>query len=95
MSRSRKLSTADSRGTRLEKLHTLAAVLAKSIDAEAAGEGKNLAQMARQYRETIKEIEEIEEAVSDEDEIGQILSERSADGKPGAVRKDRSKLQVQ
>ena len=42
--------------------------------------------MARQYRETLKEIEEIEGAQDDDDEISRILSERAAAGKPGAVR---------
>ena len=41
---------------------------------------------AKQYRETIKEIEEIRGVADDDDEIGRILSTREADGKSGAVR---------
>ena len=43
------------------------------------------------YRETIREIEEIE-GNDGADEISEILGKRDADGKPGAVRKDRTKL---
>ena len=51
---------------------------------------KSYAQLARQYRETLKEIEELEGAGDRDDEIGAILAERAADGKSGAVRKNRS-----
>ena len=47
-------------------------------------------QLAKQYRDTIREIEEIEGAEQNGNEIGAILAERKADGKPGAVRKDRT-----
>ena len=53
---------------------------------------RDLAALARQYRETLKEIEEIEGANDNDDEIGNILSARVADGKSGAVRKSRTKL---
>jgi hypothetical protein len=43
-------------------------------------------QLSRQYRETIKEIEEIKGMEKDDDEIGEILSARKADGKPDTVR---------
>lgn len=46
--------------------------------------------MAKQYRETIREIEEIEGVSADGDEISEILTNREADGKPGAVRKNRA-----
>lgn len=75
---------------RLEKLKELEAYLYEAMQEAAASA---LAPIAKQYRETIREIEEIEGAVSDDDEIEGILTERSADGKPGAVRKDRTKLQ--
>ena len=46
--------------------------------------------LAKQYRETIKEIEEIEGGVDQSDEIAQILN--SQNGEPGAIRKDRAKV---
>ena len=76
------------RGTRLEKLKELARVLAKELD--TAEDRKLIPQLARQYRETIREIEEIEGAGVADDEIGAILAGREADGKPGAVRKNRA-----
>ena len=50
----------------------------------------NCLALAKQYRETVREIEEIEGAESNGDEIGEILSIRQAAGKPGAVRKNRA-----
>ena len=84
----RKLSSATRRGTRLEQLKVLAAILAKQID--NPGEKDNVSQLAKQYRETIREIEEIEGVTDDGDQIAEILSEREADGKSGAVRPSRS-----
>lgn len=77
-------------GTRLEQLKELLRILADEID-ERPG-ARDLAQLSRQYRETLKEIEEIEGAGDQDDEIGEILGNRAADGKPGAVRKDRTGL---
>ena len=74
-------------GTYIEKLEALAAYLAERLegasDKEAAG-------LARQYRETIQEIERMKGMEEKDDEIAELLSERAADGKPGAVRQDRS-----
>ena len=72
---------------RLEKLKELEARLHGAMD---YADSKSLAQLARQYRETIREIDEIEGSVDPDDEIAEILSGREADGKPGAVRKNRS-----
>ena len=52
---------------------------------------RTVASLAKQYRETIKEIEEIE-GVASGDEIEKILQARESDGKSGAVRKDRTKV---
>ena len=71
-------------GTRLEQLKELLRILADGID-ERPG-ARDLAQLSRQYRETLKEIEEIEGAEQNEDDISEILSERAATGKSGAVR---------
>lgn len=71
-------------GTRLEQLKELLRILADEID-ERPG-ARDLAQLSRQYRETLKEIEEIEGAEQNGDDISEILSERAAAGKSGAVR---------
>lgn len=85
-----KMKTVTARGDRLKQLKTLASVLAQNID--GCEDARALPQLAKQYRETIREIEEIEGAQHHGDEIGAILTERQADGKPGAVRKNRAAL---
>ncbi len=72
---------------RLEKLRELEAMLKANLQ---TSDVRSLAGIAKQYRETIKEIEEIEGGENDGDEIAQLLGERDADGKAGAVRPDRS-----
>lgn len=72
---------------RLEKLKALEARL--MIAMEEADE-RSLPAIARQYRETLKDIEEIEGEGNNNDEIGEILAARAADGKSGAVRKNRA-----
>ncbi len=74
--------------TRLEKLKELETDL-KELMSKA--NSRSYAALCRQYRETIKEIEEIEGQDCGEDEIEKLLSGR-ADGMPGAVRADRSKV---
>lgn len=89
MARARKMATVTASGTRLEQLENLAIVLAKQIDlctGKLDDSMKTVPQLAKQYRETIKEIEEIRGMEKDDDEIGEILSARKADGKPDAVR---------
>lgn len=71
-------------GSRLEKLKELERLLADELD--HPGDSKQIPQLARQYRDTIREIEEIEGTEINADEIGAILSDRGASGKPGAVR---------
>lgn len=85
----KKLKTVTCKGTRLEQLKALAQILAEKLDNP---EEQNTAQLARQYRETVNDIAEIEEYEDVDDELGRILSERESDGKPGAVHKDRSKF---
>ena len=85
MARRKKLKTVTASGTELEKLQTLALILAERID--AVEETKDTAQLARQYRETIRAIEELKEASESDDEVGEIITKRKTDGKPGAVRK--------
>lgn len=76
--------------SRLEKLKTLEADLRELM---SKSNSRTYAALAKQYRETLKEIEEIEGAGEPDDEIGKILQGREADGKPGAVRKNRTKVQ--
>lgn len=83
-----KMKTITARGKRLDQLRTLASILAKNID--ECADVRALPQLAKQYRDTVREIEEIEGADNNGDEIGEILAQRQADGKPGAVRKNRS-----
>jgi hypothetical protein len=69
--------------TRLGKLKWLVKRLEHDME---LCEIKELAALARQYREALKEIEEIEGAQQNDDDISEILSERAAAGKSGAVR---------
>ena len=71
-------------GTRLEQLKELLEILADEINDRPGA--RDLAQLSKQYRETLKEIEEIEGANLDGDEIAELLSNRESTGKPGAVR---------
>lgn len=69
---------------RVDQLKELLLVLAKQIDSKPGA--RDMASLSRQYRETLKEIEEIEGATDDDDDIGKLLAERDAAGKAGAVR---------
>jgi hypothetical protein len=69
--------------TRLDKLKELEERLFRSMN---DSDDKTLPALARQYRETIKEIEEIEGANSNDDAVAKILEERAGSGKAGAVR---------
>lgn len=88
MARQKKMATVTGDGSRLQQLENLALILAKQIDlcTGTIDGAKNMPQLSKQYRETIKEIEEIRGMEKDDDEIGEILSARKADGKPDAVR---------
>lgn len=72
--------------TRLEKLKELESDL-KTLMSKA--NSRSYAALCRQYRETIKEIEEIEGTDNGEDEITKLLNSR-ADGMPGTIRPNRS-----
>ena len=69
---------------RLNQLKKLLNVLAEAIDSKPGM--RDLAGLVRQYRETLREIEELEGGPKDEDELGALLSKRQSDGMPGAVR---------
>ena len=72
---------------RLIKLKLLQDKLELSLE---TCEDKSLAAIARQYRETMREIEEIEGADGNDDGIAEILSARKADGESTADSSDRS-----
>lgn len=82
------MKSITSSGSRLEQLKRLALVLAKNID--SCEDARLLPQLAKQYRDTIREIEEMEGVPRDDDEVGVILAQRQQDGKSGAVRTYRS-----
>lgn len=71
---------------RIEQLKELLLILAKEIDDQPGA--RDMASLVKQYRETVKEIEEIEGSGEQDDEISKILSD--SDGMPGAVRKSRA-----
>lgn len=65
------LKTATSGNDRLEMLKNLAAILASEIDeCESA---RDLAALARQYRETIREVDAIENGEDADDAIAAII----------------------
>ena len=65
--------------TRLEKLKELEASLYETM---GKANSRSMAALARQYRETIREIDEIEGTDGGDDEIAQLISKRN--GKAGA-----------
>ena len=61
-------------GTRIEQLKALALVIAERID--NGGDSHSMAQLSRQYRETLKEISELESDDDNSDPIAGILASR-------------------
>ena len=47
---------------------------------------RDLAALSRQYRETLREIDEIEGGPKEDDELGALLAQRQSDGRPSSVR---------
>ena len=72
---------------RLTKLKQLEAKLETALD---ECEGDKVAPIAKQYRETLREIEELEGQKGNNDDISTILQKRQIDGLPGAVRQNKS-----
>ncbi|MBQ1576515.1 MAG: hypothetical protein IIZ83_06105, partial [Oscillospiraceae bacterium] len=64
-------SEMDNNASRLAQLKELLGILAEAIDQRPGA--RDLAQLAKQYRETLREIEDIE-GVETDDEIGDILA---------------------
>lgn len=73
---------------RLVQLKELLLIISRAIDSEPGA--RDLAQLCKQYRDTIKEIDEIEGNVKEDDEISEILGKRDAAGKSKPVRKNRA-----
>jgi hypothetical protein len=73
---------------RLEQLRELLLILAREID-DGPG-ARDMASLVKQYRETIKEIEEIEGNEPEDDEIAKLLGD--SDGVPGPVRKNNAEV---
>ena len=69
---------------RLEQLKELLCVLADAIDSQPGM--RDLAGLIRQYRETLREIEEIEGGPKEDDELCALLAKRQSDGRPSSVR---------
>lgn len=63
-------------GTHLEQLEQLAMELAAQID--SPDDKHSMAQLARQYRETIREIAELEDEDDDGDAIAKLIAKRDA-----------------
>ena len=74
---------------RLEYLREQVEVL---LAARAAASERALAGICKELRETLKEIEGIEGADANDDEIAAVIQKRDAQGKSRAVRKDRTKV---
>ena len=64
------------RGDRLAQLIALKKKLAEALD--DCDSKRDLASLSRQYRETLREIEELEKDDDDLDEIARILANRQA-----------------
>ena len=87
--RRKKLKTVTANGTHIEQLKALAKLLAEKLDDPME---QNTAQLAKQYRETINDIAELEGYDDIDDELSRIISDREADGKSGAINSDSSKF---
>lgn len=72
---------------RLMKLKDLEARLRIALD---ECEDEKIAPLAKQYRETLREIDEIEGLKGNNNDISDILRKRQIDGLPGAVRQNKS-----
>lgn len=67
-------------GTRIEQLKNLSLVLASCID--QGDDEHSMAQLVRQYRETLREIAELEDDDGDNDEIAAIIADKASSRRP-------------
>ena len=78
MPRRKSIKSVTRKGTQLEQLKTLALTLAENLD-DPLIDPKNIASLARQYRETINQIAAIEGTDDEGDAIDEIFKRRNAD----------------
>ncbi|WP_161555427.1 hypothetical protein [Paraeggerthella hongkongensis] len=78
MAREGSLADAAGDGDQLSQLKTLALLLASDID---AAESREVPGLARQYRETLRDIRELEGGEDDGDEVNEVVL-RLRSGKP-------------
>ena len=76
--------------SQIVQLENLLEILAAAIDNNPGA--RDLSQLVKQYRETLNELEGLKNEVINDDEIASILSDRKADGKSGALRKNDSNV---
>ena len=69
-------------GDRLDALRNLALIIAAEID--TGGDGHSMAQLVRQYRETLREIAELEDGADVVDEIAELIASHGTPRKAGA-----------
>ena len=80
------LNSVNKNGDRVEKLKELSRVLAKQIDKAAKElDFRSVPALAKQYRETIRELEELTGEGGDDD-IDELIRRRKDTGAAGAVR---------
>ena len=75
-----------------DRLSKLKELEAKLYEAMGSADYRELPSLAKQYRDTLREIEALEGMNKGDDEIGEILGRREAAGKSRAVRKNRTKV---
>ena len=80
------------REERVEQLRALQEVIADQIDQRPGA--RDLASLAKQFREIGKEIEELEALTDSSDDIDRILKWRASVGRPGSVRKVQRESQL-
>lgn len=80
------------REERVEQLRALQEVIADQIDQRPGA--RDLASLAKQFREIGKEIEELEALTDSSDDIDRILKWRTSAGRPGYVRKVQTESQL-
>lgn len=71
------MNTVTARGTQLEQLETLALVIAEQLD-NPNTDPRNIAALARQYRETINQIADLKGDEDDADEVEEIRQRQAA-----------------
>lgn len=74
------MALSDSPSDRLSQLVELRGILARQID--VCESSRDLASLSRQYRETIREIDEIENGENEDDRAAQLVKRHRQSGQP-------------